>query len=192
MDDKIYQLPTDSAQNIGGTRPSEAAKEEFAKEQRDKFASMTGMGRVAAMALDYDERNSRPASHKHFSEQDFEQEGDCILRPLGDRVIIKRMEVADKTEGGIYIPTQAKEVPLEGVILAVGEGKYLESGQLVPPPLRVGQRIVFSRYSGSEIRIGVEDLVILNVNDIQGVYRWEPLTSKPAVAADFPTVPPTE
>lgn len=106
-----------------------------------------------------------------------------IIRPLGDRVVVKRLVEEEKTKGGIYIPTQAKEKPLEGIVLAVGEGRTLESGIVVPVPFQVGSRIIFSKYAGSEIRIAGEDLLLLNVSDIQGVYNWDPAELEPV---EFP------
>ncbi len=97
-----------------------------------------------------------------------------IVRPLGDRVIVRRLQEETKTKGGIYIPEQAKEKPLEGIVLAIGEGRWLEGGHHVPITLKVGDRIMFSRYSGSEIKIGEEQLLILNVSDIQAAYNWDP------------------
>ncbi len=99
---------------------------------------------------------------------------DFIVRPLGDRVIVRRLQEETKTKGGIYIPEQAKEKPLEGIVLAIGDGRWLEGGHHIPITLKVGDRIMFSRYSGSEIKIGEEQLLIPNVSDILAAYNWDP------------------
>jgi chaperonin GroES len=91
------------------------------------------------------------------------------IRPLQDRIIVKRIKEEEKTKGGIIIPETAKEKPSEGEIVAVGKGKVLENGTVLPPDVKVGDRILFSRYGGSEVKIeGVEHL-IMREDDILGV-----------------------
>ena len=91
------------------------------------------------------------------------------IRPLQDRIIVKRIKEEEKTKGGLFIPETAKEKPSEGEIVAVGKGKVLENGTLLPPDVKVGDRILFSRYGGSEVKIeGVEHL-IMREDDILGV-----------------------
>jgi len=91
------------------------------------------------------------------------------IRPLQDRIIVKRIKEEEKTKGGIIIPETAKEKPSEGEIVAIGKGKILENGTLLPPDVKVGDRILFSRYGGSEVKIeGVEHL-IMREDDILGV-----------------------
>ena len=91
------------------------------------------------------------------------------IRPLQDRVIVKRVEEEAKTKGGIIIPDTAKEKPIEGVVIAVGKGKSTEDGTLVKPDVKAGDRILFSKYAGTEVKIdGVEHL-IMREDDILGV-----------------------
>ena len=91
------------------------------------------------------------------------------LRPLHDRVIVKRLEGEEKTKGGIIIPDSAKEKPQEGKIIAVGQGKVLDSGKNQPLNVKVGEKILFSKYSGSDIKIDGEDHLILREDDILAV-----------------------
>ena len=91
------------------------------------------------------------------------------IRPLQDRVIVKRLEEEGKTKGGIIIPDTAKEKPAEGIIVAVGKGKTVEDGRLIKPDVKVGERILFTKYSGNEVKIdGVEHL-IMREDDILGI-----------------------
>jgi chaperonin GroES len=91
------------------------------------------------------------------------------FRPLHDRVVIRRVEEAGKTTGGIIIPDTAKEKPMEGEVIAVGPGKRDEKGAVVPLGVRTGDRILFGKWSGSEVKIDGEDLVIMTEGDILGV-----------------------
>jgi len=91
------------------------------------------------------------------------------IRPLGDRILIKRVQEEEKTKGGIIIPDTAKEKPQEGKVVAVGKGKVTEQGKLLPPDVKVGDRILFGKYSGSEVKIEGEDHLILREDDILGV-----------------------
>jgi len=91
------------------------------------------------------------------------------IRPLHDRVIVKRLEEEEKTKGGIIIPDTAKEKPQEGKVIAVGKGKVNEDGKVIPLDVKAGDRILFGKYSGSEVKIdGVEHL-IMREDDILGV-----------------------
>ena len=91
------------------------------------------------------------------------------IRPLQDRIIVKRVQEEEKTKGGIIIPDTAKEKPIEGKVIAVGNGKVLEDGKLRPLDVKVGDRILFGKYSGNEIKIdGVEHL-ILREDEILGI-----------------------
>ena len=91
------------------------------------------------------------------------------MRPLQDRVIVKRIEEEEKTKGGIIIPDTAKEKPQEGKVIAVGKGKVTEEGKLIPLDVKVGDRILFGKYSGTEVKIeGVEHL-IMREEDILGI-----------------------
>jgi chaperonin GroES len=91
------------------------------------------------------------------------------FRPLHDRVVVKRLEGEEKTKGGIIIPDSAKEKPQEGKIIAVGPGARDESGKLVPLDLKVGDNILFGKWSGSEVKINGEDLLIMKESDVLGV-----------------------
>jgi chaperonin GroES len=91
------------------------------------------------------------------------------IRPLQDRVIVKRIEEEEKTKGGIIIPDTAKEKPQEGKVVAVGKGKLNEDGKVVPLDVKVNDRILFGKYSGSEINIDGEEHLIMREEDILGV-----------------------
>jgi len=91
------------------------------------------------------------------------------IRPLGDRILVKRIQEEEKTKGGIIIPDTAKEKPQEGKVVAVGKGKTTEDGKLLPPDVKAGDRILFGKYAGSEIKLEVEELLILREDDILGI-----------------------
>src|SRR5215210_7433600 len=113
----------------------------------------------------------------------FEEQGGSIMkfRPLHDRVVVRRIEAEEKTKGGIIIPDTAKEKPQEGEIIAVGPGARDESGKLVPIDLKAGDRILFGKWSGNEVRIDGEELLIMKESDVMGVI--EPTTSSSRKAA---------
>jgi len=91
------------------------------------------------------------------------------IRPLQDRVIVKRVKEEEKTKGGIIIPDTAKEKPIEGEVIAVGVGKTLDDGTLRKPEIKPGERILFGKYSGTEVKIDGEEHLILRDDDILGV-----------------------
>ena len=91
------------------------------------------------------------------------------VRPLEDRVVIQQIEAEEKTAGGIIIPDTAKEKPSEGEIIAVGPGGRDESGKLIPIDLKSGDRVLFGKWSGTEVKIDGEDLLIMKESDIMGV-----------------------
>ena len=91
------------------------------------------------------------------------------FRPLGDRVLVRRVEEEQKTKGGIIIPYSAKEKPQEGEVLAVGPGARDDSGKLQPLDVSVGDRILFGKWSGTEVKLDGEDLLIMKESDILGV-----------------------
>ena len=91
------------------------------------------------------------------------------FRPLGDRVLVRRVEEEEKTKGGIIIPDTAKEKPQEGEIIAVGAGARDESGKVVPLDVKSGDRILFGKWSGTEVKIDGQDLLIMKESDILGV-----------------------
>ena len=91
------------------------------------------------------------------------------FRPLHDRVVVKRIDAEEKTKGGIIIPDTAKEKPQEGKVVAVGAGARDETGKLVPLDLKVGDRVLFGKWSGTEVKIDGQDLLIMKESDIMGV-----------------------
>ena len=91
------------------------------------------------------------------------------IRPLQDRIIVKRIEEEEKTKGGIIIPDTAKEKPIEGKVIAVGNGKVQEDGKVRPLDVKAGDRILFSKYAGTEIKIDGEEHLIMREDDILGV-----------------------
>ncbi len=92
-----------------------------------------------------------------------------VIKPLGDRVLIKRVEAQEKTKGGIVLPDTAKEKPKEGIVEAVGEGKILENGERSKPQLKKGDRVLFSSYAGTEIRIGGEEYLVMGEDEVLAV-----------------------
>ncbi|WP_027168855.1 co-chaperone GroES [Mesorhizobium sp. WSM3224] len=91
------------------------------------------------------------------------------FRPLHDRVVVRRVESESKTAGGIIIPDTAKEKPQEGEIIAVGSGARDEAGKLVPLDVKAGDRILFGKWSGTEVKLNGEDLLIMKESDIMGI-----------------------
>src|SRR5215467_136629 len=91
------------------------------------------------------------------------------IRPLRDRLLVKRIDEEEKTKGGIIIPDTAKEKPQEGEVAAVGSGRINEDGKVTPLDLKVGDRILFSKYSGTEVKIEGQEYLILREDDVQGV-----------------------
>jgi chaperonin GroES len=91
------------------------------------------------------------------------------FRPLHDRVVVKRIDAEEKTAGGIIIPDTAKEKPQEGEIVAVGPGARDEQGKLITPDVKVGDRVLFGKWSGTEVKLDGQDLLIMKESDIMGV-----------------------
>ena len=91
------------------------------------------------------------------------------FKPLHDRVVVRRIEGEEKTAGGLIIPDSAKEKPSEGEIVAAGEGARKDSGELIPMAVSAGDRVLFGKWSGTEVRINGEDLLIMKESDILGV-----------------------
>jgi chaperonin GroES len=91
------------------------------------------------------------------------------FRPLHDRVVVKRIEAEEKTRGGIIIPDTAKEKPQEGEVIAVGPGARDDSGKLIALELKAGDRILFGKWSGAEIKLDGEDLLIMKESDVMGI-----------------------
>ena len=100
------------------------------------------------------------------------------FRPLHDRVVVKRIDAEEKTKGGIIIPDTAKEKPQEGEVVAVGPGGRDESGKLIPIELKAGDRILFGKWSGTEVKIDGEELLIMKESDIMGVIEGLPTEKK--------------
>ncbi|MCT8989667.1 co-chaperone GroES [Chelativorans sp. SCAU2101] len=102
------------------------------------------------------------------------------FRPLHDRLVVRRIEAEEKTAGGVIIPDTAKEKPQEGEVLAVGPGSRDEKGALVPLEVKVGDRILFGKWSGTEVRINGEDLLIMKESDVLGILARESDDAKKA------------
>jgi chaperonin GroES len=102
------------------------------------------------------------------------------FRPLHDRVVVKRLEGEEKTKGGIIIPDTAKEKPIEGEVLAVGSGTRDEQGKVHALDVKAGDRILFGKWSGTEVKIDGEDLLVMKESDIMGVIDHSAVTAKAA------------
>ena len=102
------------------------------------------------------------------------------FRPLHDRLVVRRIDADEKTAGGIIIPDTAKEKPQEGEVLAVGPGSRNEKGEIVPLEVKVGDRILFGKWSGTEIRLQGEDLLIMKESDVLGIITNEAEVKKAA------------
>jgi chaperonin GroES len=98
-----------------------------------------------------------------------EEPSDMKFRPLHDRVVIKRVEEEQKTKGGIIIPDTAKEKPMQGEVLAVRPGARNEKGDLIPMGVKVGDRVLFGKWSGTEVKLDGEELLIMKESDIMGI-----------------------
>jgi chaperonin GroES len=92
------------------------------------------------------------------------------IRPLADRLVVKRTQEEEKTKGGIIIPDTAKEKPLEGVVVAVGSGKILKSGKTVALEVKEGDKVLFGKYSGTEVKVDGQELVLLREEDVLAVF----------------------
>jgi chaperonin GroES len=102
------------------------------------------------------------------------------FRPLHDRVVVRRVESEEKTAGGIIIPDTAKEKPQEGEVIAVGPGARDEAGKLVPLDVKAGDRILFGKWSGTEVKIDGEELLIMKESDVMGIVEGGKATSRKA------------
>src|SRR5215468_3433414 len=100
------------------------------------------------------------------------------FRPLHDRVVVKRIDAEEKSAGGIIIPDTAKEKPSQGEVIAVGPGGRDESGKLIPIDIQVGDRVLFGKWSGTEVKIDGQDLLIMKESDIMGVLTGAPAKKK--------------
>ncbi len=102
------------------------------------------------------------------------------FRPLHDRVVVRRLEAEEKTAGGIIIPDTAKEKPMEGEVVAVGPGARDEAGKLVPLDVKEGDRILFGKWSGTEVKLDGEELLIMKESDIMGIIEGTPAAKRKA------------
>jgi chaperonin GroES len=102
------------------------------------------------------------------------------FRPLHDRVVVRRLEAEEKTAGGIIIPDTAKEKPMEGEVIAVGPGARDEAGKLVPLDVKDGDRILFGKWSGTEVKLDGEELLIMKESDIMGIVEGQPAAKRKA------------
>jgi chaperonin GroES len=102
------------------------------------------------------------------------------IRPLYDRVVVRRIEQKETMQGGLYIPDSAKEKPQEGEVVAIGKGKRLDDGKLVPLDVQVGDRILFGKYSGSDIKLDGEELLIMREDEVLGILEAQPKVAKKA------------
>ena len=102
------------------------------------------------------------------------------FRPLHDRDLVRRIEQQEKTAGGIIIPDTAKEKPQEGEVIAAGSGTKTEDGKLLPLDVKAGDRILFGKWSGTEVRVDGEDLLIMKESDILGIVEGTPASKKKA------------
>ena len=102
------------------------------------------------------------------------------IRPLYDRLVVKRIEEEQQMHGGLYIPDSAKEKPQEGEVVAVGKGKRLEDGKVVPLDVQAGDRILFGKYSGSDIKLDGEEYLIMREDEVLGILDAAPVAAKKA------------
>jgi chaperonin GroES len=102
------------------------------------------------------------------------------IRPLYDRIVVKRIEQTEQMQGGLYIPDTAKEKPQEGEVIAVGKGKRLEDGKVVSLDVQPGDRILFGKYSGSDIKLDGEEYLIMREDEVLGILEPQPQVSKKA------------
>ena len=102
------------------------------------------------------------------------------FRPLHDRVVVRRLTAEEKTAGGIIIPDTAKEKPMEGEVVAVGPGARDETGKLVPLDVKSGDRILFGKWSGTEVKLDGEELLIMKESDIMGIVEGQPAAKRKA------------
>ena len=102
------------------------------------------------------------------------------IRPLYDRIVVKRVEEKEQMQGGLYIPDTAKEKPQEGEVVAVGKGKRLEDGKVVPLDVQIGDRILFGKYSGSDIKLDGEEFLIMREDEVLGILESAPKAAKKA------------
>ena len=91
------------------------------------------------------------------------------IKPLGDKIVVRRLEAEEKTSGGIVLPDAAQEKPQRGKIIAVGEGRLLDSGKRAKPAVKKGDEVIFTSYAGTEIKVGIEELLIMSESDVLAI-----------------------
>ena len=102
------------------------------------------------------------------------------IRPLYDRIVVKRIEQQEQKIGGLFIPDSAKEKPQEGEVVAIGKGKRLEDGKVIPLDVQVGDRILFGKYSGSDIKLDQDEFLIMREDEVLGILDSQPKAAKKA------------
>jgi chaperonin GroES len=102
------------------------------------------------------------------------------IRPLYDRIVVKRIEQTEQMQGGLYIPDSAKEKPQEAEVVAIGEGKRLEDGKVIPLDVQVGDRILLAKYSGSDIKLDGEEYLIMREDEVLGILDAQAKVAKKA------------
>jgi len=102
------------------------------------------------------------------------------IRPLYDRIVVKRVEQGEEVQGGLYIPDSAKEKPQEGEVVAVGKGKRLEDGKVVALDVQVGDRVLFGKYSGSDVQLHDDEYLIMREDEVFGIVNAQPKAKKKA------------
>jgi chaperonin GroES len=102
------------------------------------------------------------------------------IRPLYDRIVVKRIEQKEQMHGGLYIPDSAKEKPQEGEVVAVGKGKRMEDGKVIPLDVQAGDRILFGKYSGSDIKLDNDEYLIMREDEVLGILDAAPTSAKKA------------
>jgi chaperonin GroES len=114
------------------------------------------------------------------AENSIQEQNPMNFRPLHDRVVIRRLNAEEKTTGGIIIPDTAQEKPMEGKVVAVGPGARNELGQIIAPEVQAGDRILFGKWSGTEVKLDGEELLIMKESDIMGIIESAPISRKKA------------
>jgi chaperonin GroES len=140
---------------------------------------MAGIGRLTAVLEGCREPNLRAPFHQKDKSDQHDMEDTMKFRPLHDRVVVKRIDAEAKSAGGIIIPDTAQEKPSQGEVVAVGPGGRDEAGKLIPIDIKVGDRVLFGKWSGTEVKIDGQELLIMKESDIMGVID-EPVAKKKA------------
>src|SRR5215212_7693910 len=136
------------------------------------------MGRLPRASKRSGAAQRAPASHERVSRDHWRTE--MKFRPLHDRVVVRRVEAEERTAGGIIIPDTAKEKPQQGEVIAVGPGARDENGKVQPLDVKAGDRVLFGKWSGTEVRIDGQDLLIMKEKDIMGVVEGAPAVKRKA------------